>query len=63
MNFCDPASLGTFFSDADLRADLFIWCPPLADNRMSKPVEVEKVGADSPLEGTGKMLLFAAAGA
>ena len=25
---------------------------------MSKPVEVEKVGADSPLEGTGKMCLL-----
>ena len=30
-------------------------CLPLTDIRMSKPVEVEKVGADSPLEGTGKM--------
>uniref|UniRef100_A0A673CPU0 Uncharacterized protein n=1 Tax=Sphaeramia orbicularis TaxID=375764 RepID=A0A673CPU0_9TELE len=30
---------------------------PLSINiRMSKPVEVEKVGADSPLESTGKMI-------
>uniref|UniRef100_A0A3B4UQ92 POU domain protein n=1 Tax=Seriola dumerili TaxID=41447 RepID=A0A3B4UQ92_SERDU len=29
-----------------------MWLP---DIRMSKPVEVEKVGADSPLEGTGKI--------
>uniref|UniRef100_A0A8C4DEH1 POU domain protein n=1 Tax=Dicentrarchus labrax TaxID=13489 RepID=A0A8C4DEH1_DICLA len=30
-------------------------CHLFTDIRMSKPVEVEKVGADSPLEGTGKM--------
>lgn len=27
----------------------------MTDIRMPKPVELEKVGADSPLEGTGKM--------
>uniref|UniRef100_A0A671WBI9 POU domain protein n=1 Tax=Sparus aurata TaxID=8175 RepID=A0A671WBI9_SPAAU len=40
-------------------ADLFILSVfLLTDIRMSKPVEVEKVGADSPLEGTGKMCLL-----
>uniref|UniRef100_A0A3P9CRK8 POU domain protein n=1 Tax=Maylandia zebra TaxID=106582 RepID=A0A3P9CRK8_9CICH len=29
-------------------------CFPVTDIRMSKPGEAEKVGADSPLEGTGK---------
>lgn len=33
-------------------------CLPVADIRMSKPAEVEKVGADSPLEGTGKLCLL-----
>uniref|UniRef100_A0A3Q0S8U5 POU domain protein n=1 Tax=Amphilophus citrinellus TaxID=61819 RepID=A0A3Q0S8U5_AMPCI len=31
-------------------------CLPVTDIRMSKPGEAEKVGADSPLEGTGKNL-------
>lgn len=39
--------------------ECFSVCVLVSDIRMSKPVEVEKLGADSPLDSTGELLLTA----
>lgn len=45
------SSLARFLPDSMLLISVFSFF--VADIRMSKPAEVEKVGVDSPMEGTG----------